>query len=172
MRLSGSTPAASASSRARASYRSRLRVLEELMTRPFAPSSHRAPAPFKIGGHRSVTGSGPRTAFRPSRSRIRVILSIGACGPCHPAHAVRCSDESIDSSASGGAGQPLGCSPAMSSASMTQAYSNGSAFPTTALMLSRVAGSGPRPSANSRSSIRRPCSSPGRPKFPSLQRGS
>src|SRR5262249_14239636 len=45
MRLSGSTPAASASSRARASYRSGLRVLEELMTRPFAPSSHRAPAP-------------------------------------------------------------------------------------------------------------------------------
>jgi hypothetical protein len=39
MRLSGSTPAASASSRARASYRSRLRVLKELMTRPFAPSS-------------------------------------------------------------------------------------------------------------------------------------
>jgi len=41
-----------------------------------------------------------------------------------------------------------------------------------AVMLSLVAGSGPRPSAKARSSVRLPCKSPGRPKFPSMQRGS
>jgi hypothetical protein len=41
-----------------------------------------------------------------------------------------------------------------------------------AATLSRVAGSGPRPSTKARSSTRRPCNIPGRPMFPSMQRGS
>src|SRR5229473_2645387 len=52
-------------------------------------------------------------------------------------------------------------------------YCNGSSrTDCTPPTLSLVLGSGPRPSANARSSTRRPCSSPGRPKFPSMQRGS
>jgi hypothetical protein len=41
-----------------------------------------------------------------------------------------------------------------------------------AATLSLVAGSGPRPSAKARSSMRRPCNIPGRPMFPSMHRGS
>ena len=51
-------------------------------------------------------------------------------------------------------------------------YCSGSCSNSTPFILSRVRGSGPRPSAKANSSTRRPCSSPGRPKFPSTQRGS
>jgi hypothetical protein len=51
-------------------------------------------------------------------------------------------------------------------------YCSGSCSNSTPFILSRVLGSGPRPSEKASSSTRRPCSSPGRPKFPSTQRGS
>jgi tetratricopeptide (TPR) repeat protein len=57
--------------------------------------------------------------------------------------------------------------------SVSERYCSGSvATESTAPTASLVRGSGPRPSAKARSSTRRPCSSPGRPKFPSMQRGS
>jgi hypothetical protein len=49
-------------------------------------------------------------------------------------------------------------------------YRNGSASSTKLpCVLSLIAGSGPRPFANARSSMRRPCSRPGRPNLPSTQ---
>jgi hypothetical protein len=51
-------------------------------------------------------------------------------------------------------------------------YCSGSCSNSTPFILSRVLGSGPRPSEKASSSTRRPRSSPGRPKFPSTQRGS
>jgi hypothetical protein len=52
-------------------------------------------------------------------------------------------------------------------------HRNGSASSTKLpCVLSRVAGSGPCPAAKAISSMRRPSSKPGRPKFPSMQRGS
>jgi hypothetical protein len=51
-------------------------------------------------------------------------------------------------------------------------YCSGSCSNSTPFILSWVLGSGPRPSAKASSWTRRPCSSPGRPKFPSTQRGS
>ena len=52
------------------------------------------------------------------------------------------------------------------------AYCSGSTSPSLALMVLMVLGSTPRPAAKAMSSKRCPCSSPGSPKFPSMQRGS
>jgi hypothetical protein len=134
----------------------------------FAPSRNTTEAVCPTPEHRNASPEN-RRSFRPVRAcTVRMAIAERAhfCDASSPCASFGALDRCRRRETAGAVGRDLLLLHGLY-------YRNGSASSTKLpRVLSRVAGSGPRPSAKANSSVRRPCSRPGRPTFPSMQRGS